>query len=867
MASEAVVNLVVNAAGADRQAAAQIRRIAADAERRAPTVHLNVDVDTRRLERALAIESDFLSQSMSRQTDRLAGRLERQFALLADSLDRVAAEGGATNVALARLNGTVDDLGRSARRAQDDTDRLGDSSRRLGDDADESGSRLSRLTGVLGGVGRASAGIGVASLRVLSLASVATSAIPVVAGLAAEVANMAPAAAVGVSALLTYQGAVGTLKLALVGVSDAVSEVFKLDSDPKKLAEALKNLSPNARSFVLELQRMKPAFDALRIDVQDRVFKGLNTTLAETGRVVFPQLRTAAGGFADTFNRMAEGIGASAREVSADGSLGKALDGSVSAFSRLRDIPGQVLESVVRLAAGGSGPLDRLSKKIADVATDLTDRLAKASESGDLERAIERAVDTIGQLGRVIDNVFGTLGNIFGIASEKGDGLFGTLEKITQALEDATGSKEFQDTLAAMIELGGTLVDTILPLILQAFQVLAPVIQELVPPLTEFVTLIGDRLAELLPELGPPLEQLATNVGLLLDALTPLIEEGINVLVEVMPSLTRLFESTAQIISELTPVIVFLAPFIGDVLAGAVITLVGAVTIANSILSILIDFVKRVAVTLQDFARTLVEVVVKAIDLVSAVLSGDWSKAWELAKSIVKTALDFAFTAVKNFVNGLLNAITTMGTVLPGGARRALNGLVTAAREKGREAVDWIKRAGSGMVNAVTGYASTFYNAGRNLISSFVRGISSMVSAAADAAKRVVKAARDFLPFSPAKKGPLSGRGYPLYSGRAFTKSFADGILSASGSLDSALGTLLGGLSGVQTPALALAPGGSPASSSPAASVAPRLNLNPVFTPLVNVHIGNERLRGYVQTVVDQNNALRDRLAAQGTGR
>jgi hypothetical protein len=54
---------------------------------------------------------------------------------------------------------------------------------------------------------------------------------------------------------------------------------------------------------------------------------------------------------------------------------------------------------------------------------------------------------------------------------------------------------------------------------------------------------------------------------------------------------------------------------------------------------------------------------------------------------------------------------------------------------------------------------------------------------------------RDLLPFSPAKTGPFSGKGYPLYSGMAISESLAEGITKSAPKLQSAMKGLLGPLS------------------------------------------------------------------------
>jgi len=55
-----------------------------------------------------------------------------------------------------------------------------------------------------------------------------------------------------------------------------------------------------------------------------------------------------------------------------------------------------------------------------------------------------------------------------------------------------------------------------------------------------------------------------------------------------------------------------------------------------------------------------------------------------------------------------------------------------------------------------------------------------MISSAVSAARSVVSSVRSFFPFSPAKEGPFSGRGYTSYSGRALVEDWAKGIDGAT---------------------------------------------------------------------------------------
>ena len=84
------------------------------------------------------------------------------------------------------------------------------------------------------------------------------------------------------------------------------------------------------------------------------------------------------------------------------------------------------------------------------------------------------------------------------------------------------------------------------------------------------------------------------------------------------------------------------------------------------------------------------------------------------------------------------------------------------------------------------------FSAGQSLISGFVNGVKSMIGAAKDAAARVVQSVRDFFPFSPAKEGPFSGRGYTTYSGKALMGDFQKGITLGAKGLDASVSKAIG---------------------------------------------------------------------------
>jgi hypothetical protein len=90
------------------------------------------------------------------------------------------------------------------------------------------------------------------------------------------------------------------------------------------------------------------------------------------------------------------------------------------------------------------------------------------------------------------------------------------------------------------------------------------------------------------------------------------------------------------------------------------------------------------------------------------------------------------------------------------------------------------------------GAAGWLVQAGRNIIAGLIHGIESMIGAVASAIGGVVSKIRSFLPFSPAKEGPLSGQGSPDVAGAKIAQMLARGMDSGLGGVARSAGRLAG---------------------------------------------------------------------------
>lgn len=129
-----------------------------------------------------------------------------------------------------------------------------------------------------------------------------------------------------------------------------------------------------------------------------------------------------------------------------------------------------------------------------------------------------------------------------------------------------------------------------------------------------------------------------------------------------------------------------------------------------------------------------------AINAVRNIISNIWNSirstttnTWNTVRSTISNIVNDIRSTVSNIFNSLRNIVSN-----------AFNNVVSAVR-------NGMNRA----LNAVKSFFSKFKNAGKNIVTSIASGITGAIGKVTDAIGGVVSKVRDFLPFSPAKEGPL----------------------------------------------------------------------------------------------------------------
>lgn len=168
-------------------------------------------------------------------------------------------------------------------------------------------------------------------------------------------------------------------------------------------------------------------------------------------------------------------------------------------------------------------------------------------------------------------------------------------------------------------------------------------------------------------------------------------------------------------------------------------------------------------------------------------LSGVWNGIKAVASSIWGGIQSF-IGGVVNGIKGILNWFGNLGSLFSGW----FNGAKNAAVNVFNSLVSWVAGIPGRILGALGNVGSMLLNAGKSLIMGMWDGIKSAFDWVKNKVSGLLSGLRNLLPFSPAKEGPFSGKGYTSYSGKALMTDFGKGMLSQESALQRTMQGILG---------------------------------------------------------------------------
>jgi len=329
--------------------------------------------------------------------------------------------------------------------------------------------------------------------------------LPVLIGLGVEAAAaLAPAAvALGATipaAIFTAVGAMAVLKMATSGVGAALKTAF----DPTKAKQfdaAMQKLSPSARSFVGEIQKLHPALHQLQQDVQQTFFVQLQGVLTKVTNTLLPTLRTG-------LHQLSADLGQMGRNLLKAFGSGKENLASIfiaahQAIKPFIPVVGQLASAFLTIGAAVGPLFATLSGGFARLLGTFSQFISQAASSGALSKFFDDALVVLRQVGGLIGNVFDLVTSLISALQADGGQALGFLSTLIGQLAAFFRTAQGKEALANIFRLMNTALSTmqqvlgpLLPVVVQFAGILAGGLADALVKITPFLVAIANTLAQ-----------------------------------------------------------------------------------------------------------------------------------------------------------------------------------------------------------------------------------------------------------------------------------------------------------------------------------------------------------------------------------
>lgn len=599
--------------------------------------------------------------------------------------------------------------------------------------------------------------------------------------------------------------------------SFAASLVQSVGGDTAKAAEyanmAMIDMSDNVNKMGSDMQSVQDAYQGFakqNFTMLDNLKLGYGGTKEEMQRLIADanKLRAEQGKTADltieSYADIVEAIHTVQEEMGITGTTAKEASTTISgSIGMAKAAWTNFLTGLGRDDVDFSQLTNQLLESIGAVAKNVAPRVAIIGKS--IIQAFPSALSGLGSvLAPILSEALSTAWNI-AVQALAGLGI-----KLP-----AVDSSQFMAAFQQLATFVGTSIDGIKGAISTLSFAFAPAVAAIQSAMAPVVSQVSSVLLPALSALGAALGNLAATV-------LPVIFAAIQAMAPVIATVIGAVVSLASAISTgLAPVINGIASLIQAVLpvVQQLFTQWGASI--QAVVSATFTLIESVVTTVMNAVNAVISTVL-------ALINGDWSGVWagiQAFASAVWNGIGGIVSAGAELIKAVINSALSLIQSIWSAAWNAVSSFFSSIWEG-------LKGAASDGVNAVyntvigikdmvvgffTGAGSWLVDSGKALLQGFADGVMGAVGWVGDQISGALGTIRGLFPFSPAKEGPFSGRGYTTYSGKALMRDWARGMASEESAVRKTVKSALGGASAMLSAGVSVS--GAPASAATGGNV------------------------------------------------
>lgn len=577
--------------------------------------------------------------------------------------------------------------------------------------------------------------------------------------------------------------------------SFAASLVQSVGGDTAKAAEyanmAMIDMSDNVNKMGSDMQSVQDAYQGFakqNFTMLDNLKLGYGGTKEEMQRLIADanKLRAEQGKTADltidSYADIVEAIHTVQEEMGITGTTAKEASTTISgSIGMAKAAWTNFLTGLGRDDVDFSQLTNQLLESIGAVAKNVAPRVAIIGKS-----IIQAFPSVLSGLGSVLAPIVSeALSTAWNIAVQALAGLGIKLPTVD--------SSQFMAAFQQVASFVGAAIDGIKGAVSTLASAFAPAFAAMQAALAPIIAQVSSALLPALSVLGAALGNLAA-------AVLPVISAAIQAMAPVIATAIGAVVSLASTISTgLAPVINGIASLIQAVLPviQQLFTQWGASI--QAVVSAAFTFVESVVTSAMN-------VINAVIGTVLALIKGDWEGVWSGVLNILQVVWDGMIATVQSciqlvsstidsalsFIKGVWNtAWSALGSFLDS----AWDGFVSAVTGGNEQVMSILGGLPGKIMGLFADAGSWLIDSGRALLQGFADGVMGAVGWVGDQISGALGTIRGLFPFSPAKEGPFSGRGYTTYSGKALMRDWAKGMASEESVVRKTVKSALGGAS------------------------------------------------------------------------
>ena len=622
--------------------------------------------------------------------------------------------------------------------------------------------------------------------------------------------------------------------------SFAASLVQSVGGDTAKAAEfanmAMIDMSDNVNKMGSDMQSVQDAYQGFakqNFTMLDNLKLGYGGTKEEMQRLIADanKLRAEQGKTADltidSYADIVEAIHTVQEEMGITGTTAKEASTTISgSIGMAKAAWTNFLTGLGRDDVDFSQLTNQLLESIGAVAKNVAPRVAIIGKS-----IIQAFPSVLSGLGSVLAPIVSeALSTAWNIAVQALAGLGIKLPTVD--------SSQFMAAFQQVASFVGAAIDGIKGAVSTLASAFAPAFAAMQAALAPIIAQVSSALLPALSVLGAALGNLAA-------AVLPVISAAIQAMAPVIATAIGAVVSLASTISTgLAPVINGIASLIQAVLPviQQLFTQWGASI--QAVVSAAFTFVESVVTSAMN-------VINAVIGTVLALIKGDWEGVWNGVLNILQAVWDGMIATVQSciqlvsstidsalsFIKGVWNsAWSALGSFLDS----AWDGFVSAVTGGNEQVMSILGGLPGKIIGLFADAGSWLIDSGRALLQGFADGVMGAVGWVGDQISGALGTIRGLFPFSPAKEGPFSGRGYTTYSGRALMRDWAKGMASEESVVRKTVKSALGGASAMLSAGVSVT--GAPAAAAAGGNVYITVDGRQVD--------GDQRIRRAVEVIV-----------------